>query len=207
MNGLGRWMCGTLVAFASATLLAGVAGWHLYEVLTAPPDPSDLGAALSRADMWFGNLTGWWRAALVASLVLFAFWLDDMRGYAEGLWPEGQRRHRAWAFFGLVVPLAQLFVPKMFMNDLWAAAEPADPARPRRRGHPLLTLWWLSLLAAGQWADGFSALKNATTRTAPAALRHLLLSEALYLAAAGLTITVVLRLGGRIRHAWSADPV
>ena len=198
-----------LVAFASATLLAGAAGWHRYEVLTAPPDPSDLGLALSRADMWFGNLTGWWQAAFAVTLVLFAFWLDDMRGYAEDLWPEGQRRHRAWAFFGWLVPVAQLFVPKMFMNDLWAAAETADPDRParrRRRGHPLLTLWWLSLLATGQWADGFAALKNATTSTAPAALRHLLLSEALYLAAAGLTAAVVLRLSGRLRRAWGADP-
>jgi hypothetical protein len=121
-----------------------------------------------------------------------------MRTIAEELWPEGQRRHRAWALFGWLVPLAQLFVPKMFMNDLWTAAQ---VAQRRRRGHPLLTAWWLSVLAAGIWAGDFSPLKNATTSSAHSALRQLLLSEVLYLGAAGLTIVVVRRLIGMLHRA------
>jgi hypothetical protein len=151
--------------------------------------------------MWFGNLTGWWRAAFLVSMLLFIAWLDDMRRLANEVWPEGQRRHRAWALFGWVVPLAQLFVPKMFMNDLWAAAQ---PVQERRRGHPLLTAWWFAALAAGVWADDFSPLKNATALTARDALHHLMLSEVLYIGTAVLTVVVVRRLNGTLQRAFRA---
>ncbi|RAG84612.1 hypothetical protein DN069_15650 [Streptacidiphilus pinicola] len=123
-----------------------------------------------------------------------------MCAFADEIWPEGQRRHRAWLLFGWFVPVAQVFVPKMFMNDLWAAAQPVER---RCRGHPLLTAWWLAVLAAGQWADGFSLLKRATASTARDALHHLALSEILYVGMAALTLAVVRRID-RMRNGWGA---
>jgi hypothetical protein len=202
VSALGRWTCATLAVFVLLTAVAGVAGCHEYQVLVAPPrQPSDLGLALSQADMWFGNLTGWWRAVFVVALLLFVVWLDNMRALANEICPEGQRRHRAWLLFGWFLPVAQLFVPKMFINDLWAAAQ---PAQRRRRGHPLLTMWWLTVLAAGQWADGFSLLKRATASTARDALHHLVLSEILYIGMAALTLAVVRRLDHMLQAAWGS---
>lgn len=199
-SGLTRWTCGMLVLFALMTVATEVAARHKYQVLlTLPLKGSDDGEALVRADMWFRNLAGWWQAAFLAGMLLFILWLGSMRSLAETVWPEGQRRHRAWALFGWLVPLAQLFVPKMFVNDLWAAAQPATG---RRRGNPLLTGWWLTVLAAGHWATfGHSALKRADTAgEAGQALRQLTLSAGLHIGAAAMTIAVVWRLGGMLRR-------
>ncbi|MFE9771090.1 DUF4328 domain-containing protein [Streptomyces sp. NPDC005931] len=190
-----------LACFALVTVATDVAGWHKYQVLLAPPlNGPDEGEELVSADMWFGNLTGWWQAAFLATMLLFLVWLDNVRTLADTLWPEGQRHHRAWVLFGWLVPLAQLFVPKMFINDVWAAAQ---PARRRRRGNPLLTMWWLTVLAAGAWAtDGYSALKQAATAgEARQALRHVMLSDGLRIGAAALTIAVVWRLSGSLHQA------
>ncbi|MGI5139142.1 MULTISPECIES: DUF4328 domain-containing protein [unclassified Streptomyces] len=190
-----------LVCFALLTVATEVAGWHKYQVLQALPlRKSDDGEALVRADMWFGNLTGWLQGSFLVTMLLFFLWLDSMRSLAETVWPQGQRRHRAWELFGWLIPLAQLFVPKMFVNDLWAAAQPE--AR-RRRGNPLLTVWWLTVLAAGYWATlDYSPLKHAVTADkARQALRHVMLSDALHIGAAALTIAVVWRLSGILHRA------
>ncbi|MFE0510777.1 DUF4328 domain-containing protein [Streptomyces sp. NPDC058964] len=201
---LARWTYGMLACFVLLTVAAVVAGWHKYQVLLALPlERSDDGAALGRADMWFGNLTGWLQAAFLATALMFILWLDSMRSLAETVWPQGQRRHRAWVFFGWLIPLAQLFIPKMFINDLWAAAEPATR---RRRGTPLLTAWWLAVLAAGHWATlSPSPLKQAVTAgTARQALRQVMLSSGLHIGAAGLTVAVVWRLSGLLHGAVTA---
>ncbi|MEU6368388.1 DUF4328 domain-containing protein [Streptomyces sp. NPDC046931] len=106
---------------------------------------------------------------------------------------------------GTAVRLAQLFVPKMFVNDLWAAARPA--AR-RRRGNPLLTVWWLTVLAAGHWATlDHSALKRAATAgRARQALRQVMLGGGLHIGAAALTIAVVRRLSVMLHRAVIEGP-
>ncbi|MGW1030085.1 DUF4328 domain-containing protein [Streptomyces sp. NPDC002577] len=200
-GGLARWTCGMLACFSLMTVATEAAGWRKYRVLLAPPlERSDDGEALVRADMWFGNLTGWLQAAFPATMVLFILWLYSMRSLADTVWPQGQRRHREWVLFGWLVPLAQLFIPKMIVNDLWAAAQ---PAMRRRRGNALLTVWWLTVLAAGSRARlGYSALKQAgTADKARQALWQVTLSGGLYIGAAALTIAVVWRLSGMLRRA------
>ncbi|MFI6493796.1 DUF4328 domain-containing protein [Streptomyces sp. NPDC050564] len=200
-GGLARWTCGMLACFALVTVATEVAGWRKYQVLQALSlKRSDEGEALVRADMWFGNLTGWLQAAFLATMLLFILWLRSMRSLADMVWPQGQRRDRAWVLFGWLVPLAQLFIPKMFINDLWAAAE---PTMRRRRGNPLLTVWWLTVLAAGHWATlDYSALKQAATAgEARQALRHVMLSDSLHIGAAALTVAVVWQLSGMLQHA------
>jgi hypothetical protein len=73
-----------LASFALVTVATEVAGWHKYQVLLALPlKQSDEGEALVRADMWFGNLTGWWQATFLATMLLFILWLDSMRSLAD----------------------------------------------------------------------------------------------------------------------------
>ncbi|WRZ88398.1 DUF4328 domain-containing protein [Streptomyces sp. NBC_01007] len=207
LGGLTRWTCGVLAAYVLLTAATGLAAWHRHQVLLAPhspvqPDGSEWRPLLD-ADMWFGNLHGWWNGASIATLLLFMLWMTRMRDIAERLWPEGQRRHRAWLFFGWVVPVADVFVPKMIVNDLWAAAEPGPR---RRRGHLLLTFWWLSVLAAGSVGeDALTALKHAHTASQTShALQRVVLSDGLYICAAALSISVVRKLSGRLKHALQA---
>ncbi|MFI0960565.1 DUF4328 domain-containing protein [Streptomyces sp. NPDC021080] len=204
LGGPALWTCGVLAAYVLVTAATALAAWHKHQVLLAPPLPptpdGSEGLPLLVADMWFGNVLGWWKGTTVATVLLLMIWMTSMRDLAERLWPEGQRRRRAWLFFGWVVPVADLFVPKMIVNDLWAAAEPA--AR-RRRGHPLLTVWWLFAVAAGAAGEkALSAMEKAdTTAQSGRALEWVVLSDGLFICAAVLSICVVRQLSGRLRSA------
>ncbi|MEU6256255.1 DUF4328 domain-containing protein [Streptomyces sp. NPDC047043] len=196
-----------LVAFALVTFAAGLTAWQKYRMLagTLTPGPY-VDNPLVEVDTYFRNLMGWRTGLLVLALLQFSIWLADMRDVADALWREGQRRRRGWLVFGWVIPLAQLFVPKMFINDLWAASRPASQ---RRRGHPLLTVWWLSVLvAANAYGDGSADLKKAVdARQARHALRHLMISDGLYICAAALSIVVVWHLVRRLESAAAMTPV
>lgn len=206
LGGLALWTCAVLGAHALLTVATGLAAWHKHQVLLAPPLPPTPDGSealpLIDADIWFGNLLGWWQATTLAALVVLTVWMSGMRDLAERLWPEGQRRRRAWLFFGWVLPVADLFVPKMIVNDLWAAAEPGPL---RRRGHPLLAVWWLSFLAAGAAGDrALSTMKKADTAAQSGrVVERVMVSDGLYLCAAALSICVVWQLSGRLRNAVS----
>ncbi|MFI5628866.1 DUF4328 domain-containing protein [Streptomyces sp. NPDC051664] len=200
-RGQARFACGVLAAFALVTVAAGLAAWHKYQLLAGPLAPGPyVDNPLVEVDTWFRNLMGWRTVLLVAALFQFSIWLANMRDVADVIWRQGQRRHRAWLVFGWVIPLGQLFIPKMFINDLWAASRP-EPQR--RRGHPLLTAWWLSVLvAANAYSDGPDDLKKAVTASqARHALRQLMVSDGLDICAAALSIIVVRQLIRRLGRA------
>ncbi|QIY63166.1 DUF4328 domain-containing protein [Streptomyces sp. RPA4-2] len=200
-RGQARFASGALAVFALVTLAAGLAAWHKYQLLAGPPASGPyVDNPFVEVDTYFRNLTGWRTALLVMALLQFSIWLANMRDVADVLWRQGQRRRRAWLVFGWVVPVAQLFVPKMFVNDLWAAGRP-EPQR--RRGHPLLTAWWLSVLIAANAYSGASAdLKKAVNAAqARHALRQIMFSDGLDICAAGLSIVVVWQLIRRLERA------
>jgi len=83
-----------------------------------------------------------WRLALAATVAVFLIWFYEARASAErGDLP--QRRALGWAFWGWVIPLANLWVPFQVMRDIWRASQP-----PGRRGNILWlpALWWASWL-------------------------------------------------------------
>ena len=82
---LARVLCGVVAAFAVASVAAGVAASYRYRLLvTLSPEQAPSGsAALLNAEMWFDNLVGWRRAALVVSVLLLVVWLNEMRGLAD----------------------------------------------------------------------------------------------------------------------------
>ncbi|MFF0065346.1 DUF4328 domain-containing protein [Streptomyces sp. NPDC005279] len=200
-RGQARFAYGALAAFALVTVAAGLAAWHKYQLLAGPLAPGPyVDNPLVEGDTYFRNLMGWRTGLLLAALLQFSIWLANMRDLADVIWRQGQRRHRAWLVFGWVIPLGQLFIPKMFINDLWAAGRP-EPQR--RRGHPLLTAWWLSVLvAANVYSDAPKELKKAVTaRQARHALRQLMVSDGLDICAAALSIIVVWQLIQRLERA------
>ncbi|MFG2436329.1 DUF4328 domain-containing protein [Streptomyces sp. NPDC048508] len=201
-RGQARLASATIAAFAVVTVAAGVAAWHKYELLAGPTVAGPyVDNPLVETDTYFRNLTGWRTGLFLAALLQFGIWLANMRDVADTLWAEGQRRRRAWLIFGWVVPVAQLFVPKMFVNDLWAASRPQED---RRRGHPLLTAWWLSMLAAcgNTNGDGPKALRDAATADeARHALRQIMIGDAVDVCAATLSVVVIWQLLRRLERA------
>ncbi|WP_328664316.1 DUF4328 domain-containing protein [Streptomyces sp. NBC_00328] len=200
-RGQARFACGAIAAFALVTLAAGLVAWHKYQLLAGPLTRGPyVDNPFVEADTYFRNLMGWRTALLLMALLQFSIWLATMRDVADVLWRRGQRRRRAWLVFGWVIPVAQLFIPKMFVNDLWAAGRP-EPQR--RRGHPLLTAWWLSVLvAANAYNDAYDDLKKAVSAgQARHALRQIMLGDGLYICAAALSIIVVRQLIRRLERA------
>ncbi|WP_326607328.1 DUF4328 domain-containing protein [Streptomyces sp. NBC_01799] len=200
-RGQTRFASAALAAFAVVTVAAGLAAWHKYQLLAGPPAPGPyVDNPLVEVDTYFRNLMGWRTGLLLAALLQFSIWLAHMRDLADVLWRQGQRRRRAWLVFGWVIPVGQLFIPKMFINDLWAASRPKSQ---RRRGHPLLTAWWLSVLvAANAYNDAPKALKKAVTASqARHALRQIMFSDGLDICAAALSIAVVWQLIRRLESA------
>ncbi|MEU6273993.1 DUF4328 domain-containing protein [Streptomyces populi] len=200
-RGRARFAGAVLAAFAPVSTAVGLVAWHKYRLPAGPVPPEPyVDNPLVEADTYFRNLQGWQAGLLVLALVQFSVWLAGMRDVADVLWRRGQRRRRAWLVFGWVVPVAQLFVPKMFVNDLWAAGGP-EPRR--RRGHPLLTAWWLSVLfAANGYGHAVDDPKEAATASqARHALRQIMVGEGLHVCAAALSIVVVLRLVRRLERA------
>ena len=196
-------VCDVLAAFAVANLAAWAAAWHRNDVLgTLPPADrlSDHGGTLARADMWFGDAMGVRNAVLVAVAGLGIVWLYRMRDLAEAVWPQGQRRHLAWLVVGWWLPIGNLFIPKMIVNDLWAATEPTH-----QRGNVLLRFWWLAcVLTFANSGTMFGHLPHAThVSQAMDQMSSAENGDVSFLAAALLSVIVVWRLGGRLDRALS----
>ena len=86
-----------------------------------------------------------WRVAYTLTVIVFLVWFYRARINAERSgWP--QRRARGWAFWGWVVPIADLWVPFQVMRDIWRASRPSS----RAGGLPWLpAVWWASWLLTG----------------------------------------------------------
>lgn len=85
------------------------------------------------------------RVVLVATVILFLVWFRRARINAErSSWR--QRRARAWAVWGWLIPIGNLWIPFQLMGDIWRAGLP-----PERRTSTawLPAVWWVSWLLNG----------------------------------------------------------
>lgn len=84
-----------------------------------------------------------WSEACFAVLFVVWFWQARVNAEQHG-WR--QRRARAWAFWGWLVPIVFLWIPFQLMGDIWRAGLPAE--QQGRTAWPLV-LWWTCFLLAG----------------------------------------------------------
>ncbi|MFC7302777.1 DUF4328 domain-containing protein [Streptomyces monticola] len=194
---LGHLASGALAVTAVATVAAAVAQWHMDSVIGPLHDNASVRTAdgYIRADMWLGNLLGALKICLGVTVVLLAVWFARMRANARLLDPAWQQRHGAgWLLLSFLCAIGLLFVPKMIVNDIWAASTP----RPdQRRGNGLLTVWWLAVVAAVlQLSQGLKELGGTdATWEVRQGLDTLLLADVPLVVACALTFLVVRRLG------------
>jgi len=77
---------------------------------------------------------------IIGSWIVAGIWLMQAQDAARALYPHTeQRRAKAWSLLGWIVPIANLFVPSMLVNDLLRAARGAAGA--------LAGWWWTCWLA------------------------------------------------------------
>lgn len=142
--------------------------------------------------------------ALVALViaVLFIVWMWRAAKNNEALGRDNPRLGSGWAIGGWFIPLANLVIPVLVLQDLWrgsAAQIPRGDMRWRITDRSALVGWWWAALVVSiprlsSGGDGTSTSELDDLRTHAAIVLVCMLAG---LAAAGLAILVVRRLAAR----------
>ncbi|MCW2914211.1 MAG: hypothetical protein JWN52_2279 [Actinomycetia bacterium] len=82
-------------------------------------------------------------ATLVVGIALIA-WLFRVRANALAIRDDGQRWGRPWVVFGWIVPIANFWVPKQIVDDIWSTSAPAQEGRQGVRKPLLVAVWWIT---------------------------------------------------------------
>jgi uncharacterized protein DUF4328 len=137
----------TVVVIASAITAQLRVG--LVDSVKESPGTVDL-AGLETSDTLTAALT----IAEVGAAVLVAgsmiAWLFRVRANAVIINDEGQRWGKPWLVFGWIVPIANFYIPKQIVEDIWTTSKPTTGDR-KGTGKPLLVsawwiIWWLYLV-------------------------------------------------------------
>jgi hypothetical protein len=132
-----------------ALSLAAVRGARFVLTFTSKPWPSGRPEAVWTAmATWSRGIAAAELFAIVVTGLAFMAWA--LRAYENlpGLGIEDRRYWTAWAILGWIVPGANLFVPKLLIDDVWRGSSPSLPARPtvtawqRRPVGDVVHLWW-----------------------------------------------------------------
>lgn len=132
----------------------------------------------------------------VLTALIFIAWTFVAYGNLQPLGALDLRYGRAWSIVGWVIPIANLFVPKQIINDVWRASDPKlEYSSARWKGEPvpvLITAWWALLLISGAVgriaASGRAAIDAEEFRSSTQAF---VASDALLAVTALLAILVV----------------
>lgn len=134
-----------------------------------------------------------WRVASAGTVVVFLFWFYSARVRAERYdWP--QRHARGWAFWGWIIPIADLWLPFQIMRDIWRASLPPSL---RTRAAWLPAVWWVSWLVEGLLSRSWSARSNNFGYGLPLPASW---TNFVPLAIAGTSLVVIIQVAARQRH-------
>jgi hypothetical protein len=114
------------------------------------------------ADSFVDGASAFYGLTQVAIVVLFIIWQFRAAKNNEALGRSGARFTPGWSIGAWFIPLANLVIPVLILQDLWRGATPTTPrGDPRWRsakGSWLIGVWWaawvLSLLRFGASNSG-----------------------------------------------------
>jgi hypothetical protein len=162
------------------------------------------------SDRYAFGVFGWATLWMWVSGILFIVWFYQAYRSAESHGASGRRWSSGWSIGGWFIPLANLVIPKMVMNEVDRMSNPLAGEPPRDEQWKLMPrsvvsdLWWiLFLVGTALWLVGIAAIESEPGYSGPAmGTRYLVLtlSLAFYSAAAALAGVVVLRIGKRLRR-------
>ncbi|MFC4531244.1 DUF4328 domain-containing protein [Sphaerisporangium dianthi] len=153
-----------LALWSVVELFAGVIGAIRFSLIgrTAAGEPSSAGDARSLDDLY--DLSSDLRLGVLAvAAAVYIVWLFRARANAEGLSWVQHRHGRPWLVVAWVVPIANLFVPRRIIDDIWLSSRPGPPPDGRRAERPswLVFLWWTAYLV---YFFGIRATENTLER-------------------------------------------
>jgi hypothetical protein len=134
-----------------------------------------------------------WRVASAVTVVVFLFWFYAARVRAERSdWP--QRHARGWAFWGWIIPIADLWLPFQIMRDIWWASLPPSL---RSKAAWLPAVWWVSWLLEGLLSRSWSARSSNFGHGLPLPASW---TTFVPLAIAGTSLVVIIQVAARQIH-------
>ncbi|MGC0419579.1 DUF4328 domain-containing protein [Embleya sp. AB8] len=88
--------------------------------------------------------------AMIATAVLFVIWMYRARANVDLFGPSKQHLSTGWAIGGWLVPVVNLWFPKLILHDVWRASDPRTAERGGRTPGrlPLLWAWWVLLIGS-----------------------------------------------------------
>ncbi|MFD4670613.1 DUF4328 domain-containing protein [Lentzea sp. NPDC058450] len=136
VHGIGRAATVLMGISAGISVLGSVFLWLTVDADVLTP----LGAATSFILSWADLV------ALVVTAAAFIVWMYYARQNADEITSKHQHRFtRPWVIFGWFIPIANLFIPQMVMQDIWRGSDRANRmiALDQRPKSGLITGWWL----------------------------------------------------------------
>jgi hypothetical protein len=123
---------------------------------------SDLRQRARTADDLVGAAAGLMALCSLVIFVLLVIWMWRVAKNAELLGRTNPRFGPGWTIGGWFIPLANLVIPVLVMQDLWRGSNPAvvrdDPGWRRAAGSALVGWWWATyLLASARFGGGQDA--------------------------------------------------
>lgn len=161
-----------------------------------------LGDRADDADNLVGVTTLLMLLASLTIFVLLVVWMWRVAKNAEFLGRTNPRFGPGWTIGGWFVPLANLVIPVLVVQDLWRGSDPATPrGDPTWRSRPasgLVGWWWVAhLLALTRWAGGDEATSRSELETMQAYDVVAAVGMAVAVVAAILLIQVVRQITAR----------
>jgi Domain of unknown function (DUF4328)/Protein of unknown function (DUF2510) len=151
------------------------------------------------------RLVGWATLAslvfLVPAGILFIVWQWRSAKNAEALGRTGAQYGAGWSIGGWFIPLANLVIPVIILQDLWRSSDPeSSPDSWRTRPRSSLIRWWWGTIVVGWLAGRFGANTTAGTASVSqlrSANETASAGAVLFVAASILAIFVVRRITDR----------
>lgn len=164
---------GAGAAGASAVLAAGSL-WRFEDYWSAP-----LGRDAAELDAWVVvddvrvTVSGVTALLIAAGLVVLAVWMTQAARRAEWMAPGPRTWSSGWAVAGWFVPVANMVIPRLVLNEIESRPTADGPARPLQ----LLgqVWWWLAMGSLVLLAIGGVVVGNALDAffiDSPGALRQ-----------------------------------
>jgi hypothetical protein len=144
-----------VVVFGIMLLASGVLGAALANRISVIEDfkAGDFGDILRRAndaDDFVSGSAAFYGLTQLAIVVLFIVWQFRVAKNNEALDRPRPRFGPGWSIGAWFIPLANLVIPVMIMQDLWRGATPStprgDPAWRAAKGSWLVGVWWTAWL-------------------------------------------------------------
>ena len=149
---LSNWLIGVMAFGFVVGAISIFSSWmqleFLWGVQSGAYDQGALTALAEQNDNRQRVVAGVYAVAIIASIVLFCFWIPRVSRNVRALGAKGMKISPRWAVGWYLIPIANLFMPYRAMKEIWRASKAPMAWETVKRG-AILPWWWGLFLVSG----------------------------------------------------------